>query len=198
MAKQGTAHKRQVCPVCGEVIEPGENLLSHPKLNRWVHSACAKENLEGGENMTESKTSGGNLQGIVDQLKPEQRGALAPPPTEEETKQRSVQQNQATLTRTLQIIIETLPYVHPDWLLSSVGEISEELRDIARLYFVRDAISSIDRVIRLQDLLIAYSEKLLRDDNVEIPSTSREDEFKLDTILRELADRIGSPQTGRR
>lgn len=127
----------------------------------------------------------------MDQLKPEQRGMLTPPPTEEEKKQTEVQTTQAMLTRTLQIIVESLPYVHPDWLLGSIAEISEEYRDIARLYFVREAVSSIDRVIRLQDLLLAYCEKSLKDMNVEVPSPP-EKGFKIDTILDDISARISS------
>lgn len=109
MAKLGKAHKKQVCPVCGVEIEPGEDILSHPELKRWVHPACAKENSEGGEEMNTEKTKAGNLQGILDQLKPEQRGMLTPPPTEEEKKQTEVQTTQAMLTRTLRSLLKACP-----------------------------------------------------------------------------------------
>lgn len=191
-----TAQKNQVCPVCGQVIEKGEAVQQHPTLKRWTHPACvqAKTNKNTKEEIDMSNNNEPQgLGALLEALQPQQRGMLSAAPTEAEQKQVEVQTHQATLVRSLQIIIESLPYVHPDWLLQNMDDLNPELKDIARLQFVSNAVASIDRVLRLQDFLIAYQEKIMKDAGAEIPQSSQE-QFKLDSVLKDLAERIGTTQ----
>jgi len=126
---------------------------------------------------------------LTKQNNPPQRGLLAGPPTEAEVEMDKQRATRLGLIQTLQIIIQTLPYVHPDWLMPHINELQEpEVATIARLQFLQRALASSAEVYNLQRALVAAQKKYLADQGIEVPA--EEGRFTLDTVLQELASRI--------
>lgn len=129
------------------------------------------------------------------QVAPSVRGILAAPLTEGEQRLRQYQLNRQGIVDAIHIIVETLPFVHPDWLLEEVAKLGEgDLVNIARLQFIQLALKNLGRMEELQQALIASEEKNFKDQGIEIPKAEG---FTLDTILTELAQRV-APVTQRR
>jgi len=144
---------------------------------------------------------GGDAQNKVDwaklkeEIAPFPRGLLAAPLSEEEQKARRYQSNRQGIVDAIRIIVETLPFVHPDWLLEEIGQVGEpDLVNIARLQFINMAVTSLDQAARLRSLLIASEEKNLADQGIEAPKLEA---FTLNTLLNTLAERV-SPPPGKR
>lgn len=202
MVKKGIAHKKQICSVCGVEIRPGELMLTHPELNRWVHPECAEADTESKNNSKEvkmsdkQKTMAETFDELSKQFQIPQRSPLSPPPTEAEQKLEKAKGIQQMIVQDLRIMLETLPYVHPDWLIQSIQQFGDEnITNFTRLSFLQIALKNLSRVHTLHNFIIAHLRKIMKDEQIEVGDGDEKDIFTLEQVLNRLSQRI-TQQTG--
>lgn len=193
--KAATAKTKQFCPVCQNPIGVGDKIQAHPASKEWVHPECAatEQNFEkevsGMAQDNRQKDISEVFEGLQKQFEPKGRGLLAPEPTEEEKAREKSKSLRGALVEDLRVKLETMPYIHPDWLLDSIKELGDEdIATLARLYFLQMIFSNYRRINRLHQMLTSYLEKQIKDEGVELPE--EDTQFTLDSVLSELANRI--------
>lgn len=151
----------------------------------------AGQNIEKEGKLTDKVATGIDWEQLKKQVAPPERGLLAGPLTEGEAKLRQYQANRQGLVDAIHIIVETLPFVHPDWLLDEVSKLGDaELVNIARLQFVQLALTNLGRMNQLQESLIASESKNFADQGINVPTPEG---FTLNVVLTELANRLVPP-----